>query len=162
MRLQLARLRELGDLEQDGCAVEVTSRWGTQALQLCREALITLATRLELQVRACADRLPNMALAGLAIWQVRASLAEREASTRAVRKAEATLAELAAASHEASSVSSSEEGLGLAADASRRTLGSAAADGPAKQGLLYHAPPRCHSPRRRWGHPSAKPPSTLI
>ena len=33
--------------------------------------------------------------------QVRASLAEREASTRAVRKAEATLAELAAASHEA-------------------------------------------------------------
>ena len=51
VKLQLARLRELSDLEQDGCAVEVTSRWGTQALQLCREALVTLATRLELQVR---------------------------------------------------------------------------------------------------------------
>lgn len=52
VQLQITRLNELRSYVSAGKAVEVMSRWSKHSDRLCRDALITLATRLEMHVRS--------------------------------------------------------------------------------------------------------------
>lgn len=75
-QLELRRLQELLGLVQEGRAVEVTHLWGQQAVGLCRDALVGMATRLELHVRIAVQ--------------------EHESQRRAMTQAERALADMKA------------------------------------------------------------------
>jgi hypothetical protein len=51
VQLQITRLNELKSYVSDGKAVEVTKRWSKHSSRLCGDALVKLATRLEMHVR---------------------------------------------------------------------------------------------------------------
>lgn len=51
VQLQITRLNELRSYLNDGKAVEVTKRWSKHSSRLCGDALVKLATRLEMHVR---------------------------------------------------------------------------------------------------------------